>query len=494
MKKILTRFALSTIIVGIVLSCGSNSEESSEAMAEEESAECASKEPDSYAYAIRHSRLTEGDAMTMIMPGDRVGVIKIDEETGANTGKQRVTYEGVTAEMNTSNLAAEGELAVVMSENPVFIYESKESRQTTSTWLNKGNVFKILKDEGQWKQIEIGDNQCNVVKSTGWIIASTGTEYSVDIKYASTAARLQGILTDSRFSEEERVAYLEDLIDLAKNNAPGLVNVINEKIQSFDVVELKVGLDTEELYYYQRTIKFRKQTDDGIELEGQHFKSLLDKLLNSKVSKYERQNWYGGVSEQANPKTAYMVNIMSYVQLGLRQYNRSGVGYDQEEGSDAQERAVFANILYNIDRSPMHIQSLFDNYKELAFSIYPKETYHSTGMNILVDELITLYDQLNRSPRKNELLDSCKAYFASLEYRVEQEEDHVYGNEYGIFYNYLLKEIYNDNGLDIEEFEYSKGGIENLDLWLPSFWYRRYVEGNAPVVYGILKDVQTRYR
>ena len=166
------------------------------------------------------------------------------------------------------------------------------------------------------------------------------------------------------------------------------------------------------------------------------------------------------------------------------QYNPNYTDYyDNNRHATETDRGLALDI-FNISRRPEDLQNLFISYKSLLVATLPPSKYKKYFQRY-VQGLIDVYRHIVMQENYRSVFDDLEKNISILTKQMQDRAGSPYPLSLNPYTTTMFKNLYKD---EVVSFKYV-----DQQLWLHSFWLRRYMEGNMDVVYGILTEIKDIY-
>lgn len=145
----------------------------------------------------------------------------------------------------------------------------------------------------------------------------------------------------------------------------------------------------------------------------------------------------------------------------------------------ANVNSNLAFIIYRMDRSPENVKMMYDKYK--GEIVYLMQAGVISDLHPQIMELIASYDHIVKLPNYQTKIASIQKKITSF------DNEHI--DDKGVSTSYVAQLDQADIYEPIIDTEHIDPRQDGLGVWYYSFWVRRFAEGNAQVVYDILKEL-----
>ena len=229
--------------------------------------------------------------------------------------------------------------------------------------------------------------------------------------------------------------------------------------------------------YWDKLVKNQQATVPKAELINQ----FLNVIVTDKV--------FRGVSVQegSDVRSKYLYDIYLHRRKQIPrayQYNPNYTDYyDNNRHATETDRGLALDI-FNISRRPEDLQNLFISYKSLLVATLPPSTYKKYFQRY-VQGLIDVYRHIVMQENYRSVFDDLEKNISILTKQMQDRAGSPYPLSLNPYTTTMFKNLYKD---EVVSFKYV-----DQQLWLHSFWLRRYMEGNMDVVYGILTEIKDIY-
>ena len=229
--------------------------------------------------------------------------------------------------------------------------------------------------------------------------------------------------------------------------------------------------------YWDKLVKNQQATVPKAELINQ----FLNVIVTDKV--------FRGVSVQegSDVRSKYHYDIYLHRRKQIPrayQYNPNYTDYyDNNRHATETERGLALDI-FNISRRPEDLQNLFISYKSLLVATLPPSTYKKYFQRY-VQGLIDVYRHIVMQENYRSVFDDLEKNISILTKQMQDRAGSPYPGSLNPYTTTMFKNLYKDEVVSFKDVD--------QQLWLHSFWLRRYMEGNMDVVYGILTEIKDIY-
>jgi uncharacterized protein len=229
--------------------------------------------------------------------------------------------------------------------------------------------------------------------------------------------------------------------------------------------------------YWDKLVKNQQATVPKAELINQ----FLNVIVTDKV--------FRGVSVQegSDVRSKYLYDIYLHRRKQIPrayQYNPNYTDYyDNNRHATETERGLALDI-FNISRRPEDLQNLFISYKSLLVATLPPSTYKKYFQRY-VQGLIDVYRHIVMQENYRSVFDDLEKNISILTKQMQDRAGSPYPGSLNPYTTTMFKNLYKDEVVSFKDVD--------QQLWLHSFWLRRYMEGNMDVVYGILTEIKDIY-
>ena len=229
--------------------------------------------------------------------------------------------------------------------------------------------------------------------------------------------------------------------------------------------------------YWDKLVKNQQATVPKAELINQ----FLNVIVTDKV--------FRGVSVQegSDVRSKYHYDIYLHRRKQIPrayQYNPNYTDYyDNNRHATETDRGLALDI-FNISRRPEDLQNLFISYKSLLVATLPPSKYKKYFQRY-VQGLIDVYGHIVMQENYRSVFDDLEKNISILTKQMQDRAGSPYPLSLNPYTTTMFKNLYKD---EVVSFKYV-----DQQLWLHSFWLRRYMEGNMDVVYGILTEIKDIY-
>ena len=193
------------------------------------------------------------------------------------------------------------------------------------------------------------------------------------------------------------------------------------------------------------------------------------------------------VQEGSDVRSKYLYDIYLHRRKQIPrayQYNPNYTDYyDNNRHATETERGLALDI-FNISRRPEDLQNLFISYKSLLVATLPPSTYKKYFQRY-VQGLIDVYRHIVMQENYRSVFDDLEKNISILTKQMQDRAGSPYSLSLNPYTTTMFKNLYKDEVVSFKDVD--------QQLWLHSFWLRRYMEGNMDVVYGILTEIKDIY-
>lgn len=220
--------------------------------------------------------------------------------------------------------------------------------------------------------------------------------------------------------------------------------------------------------YWDKLVKNQQATVPKAELINQFLKVIVTDEGSDVRSKY-LYDIYLHRPKQIPKAYQYNPNYTDY--------------YDNNRHATETDRGLALDI-FNISRRPEDLQNLFISYKSLLVATLPPSKYKKYFQRY-VQGLIDVYGHIVMQENYRSVFDDLEKNISILTKQMQDRAGSPYPLSLNPYTTTMFKNLYKD---EVVSFKYV-----DQQLWLHSFWLRRYMEGNMDVVYGILTEIKDIY-
>ena len=220
--------------------------------------------------------------------------------------------------------------------------------------------------------------------------------------------------------------------------------------------------------YWDKLVKNQQATVPKAELINQFLKVIVTDEGSDVRSKY-LYDIYLHRPKQIPKAYQYNPNYTDY--------------YDNNRHATETDRGLALDI-FNISRRPEDLQNLFISYKSLLVATLPPSKYKKYFQRY-VQGLIDVYRHIIMQENYRSVFDDLEKNISILTKQMQDRAGSPYPLSLNPYTTTMFKNLYKD---EVVSFKYV-----DQQLWLHSFWLRRYMEGNMDVVYGILTEIKDIY-
>ncbi len=376
--------------------------------------------------------------------------------------KEFFNHSGATLE----DYQVEDLLFLSIKENQKEIYEFLSDKvDFTNEPHNVAHLFKLL-EEADWEEEIAKKIQLNTTVGVFYDFFNSNNENkdSKDVLVSLLLRQfpINEIYIGSKYdgySEEEEYEgdepyeeYEEPEMDYESGSFSSMVNLMEERKSSLMISSVSADLDSKKALV----------TFDGDP----------NKLFNSFYQRVFVDNDFEYYGDFQDIRTRYTGTITKRLPMFLPKYSRFSHPYTEEKelrkmyNSDKQ---LFAYLFHRIDRNPLIVKWLWAAWKETIFSNISTKTYFRKGFYDYTEALIKTYDTITSRDNYSDALDQAYQNLATNKC-----------------------ELYLEDCIP-ESIRYYEDGWRTDWMWAPSFWARRFHEGNQEVVYNILKEISAHY-
>ncbi|HZY78412.1 MAG TPA: SH3 domain-containing protein [Cyclobacteriaceae bacterium] len=213
-----------------------------------------------------------------------------------------------------------------------------------------------------------------------------------------------------------------------------------------------------------------------------HATSIVSMLLADLLPRTQGDNQYGYHDEDGTFVNTipteiyfrrYLAALPSYVKVASLS---DAVDWDMEK-KESPEAAFF---LYRMDRSPENLRSLYDRFRPLIENMITSGTLRDIRAE--GNALIKVYDHITSLPNYQKVLSDVTRNATAWDEKHTNDQGRIPGGYAILDKSEVYKPIRLQSVFDAED-------SENKAMWYHTFWVRRFNEGNAQVVYEILKEL-----
>ncbi len=220
-----------------------------------------------------------------------------------------------------------------------------------------------------------------------------------------------------------------------------------------------------------------KINSEGLKKQIQVF--ISTGILNDDIQSF---SFYRPLS---HPRLTYWEYIINQ----LPDFVDYGYHYESYAPDTDEKGKLFAFLAYRINRNPQSIRTLFDFSKSTIYATIDKETYEKKQLGNYTRALIKTYEHWIQFDHYES---DMERIFQEIK---KQDEDATLFCRTPFHYE-ILRPYMNTEVTDefIGSHTYETNGEYSDALWFHTFWIRRQHEGNAAVVYAILKEIEEKYQ
>lgn len=155
------------------------------------------------------------------------------------------------------------------------------------------------------------------------------------------------------------------------------------------------------------------------------------------------------------------------------------------------QNSGFATMIYTMDRSPEHVEFVWDFSKSFLFEKVSKARYEEEQWNWTVDALLETHAALKSGDNLNARLDSLSSALRNVPTDLYEHTQ----NEIALYGPYVPSNVTMRYGDNLENLDGQVMELVNStsSIWFVSFWVRRHREGNVNAVATILEEIQQHY-
>lgn len=191
--------------------------------------------------------------------------------------------------------------------------------------------------------------------------------------------------------------------------------------------------------------------------------------------------------KESYPRLSYWENLVDELPDEFK--GVAGHGYASRTPAHGRLMA----LLHRIDRSPDQLRDLFEQHKSSFYRIITPTAYHRLGFARYTKDLLRAYDHLASHPDYPRVLERVAIELERQDRLTDQEiwKRTFSRTEYSI-------DTFAREGLLVPAL-YQRGRERGAlfagtdTVWFSSFWVRRHLEGNTPVVRSILQEIDAHY-
>lgn len=218
----------------------------------------------------------------------------------------------------------------------------------------------------------------------------------------------------------------------------------------------------------------------------QTFTDLLTRAWTSVFIEHGLQE-FDFYPEESYPRLSYWENLVEELPDELQ--GVAGHGYASRTPAHGRLMA----LMHGIDRSPDQLHELFEQHKSTFYRIVTPAVYHRLGFDRYTKGLLRAYDYLASHPDYPRVLERVAI---ELEHQDRLPDKKIWARS--VSRTVYSIDTFAREGLLLPTLY--EGGQERGVLfagtdtvWFSSFWVRRHLEGNTPIVRAILQEIDAHY-
>ena len=482
MKKILLLLSISAFTIVLMLNYSCKGKDKGGSGADSTAVDVSSEEPEIASYclwkevSIRDTIGSKGKWLATVYLAEKVEYIT---QAVDSSDKKLPVYvkirliDGKEGWLKSDFVAVNQKIGALTESTPMYSRPTLTSK--TDKEFSQMDIVAVVSEQDDWLEVK-GKPKGSTWFQTKWIKNDKLTYDKTDLAVAVFALRA--------FDQKDQEKQKEELNSILENpdfESSMFISEIYNMLNDASMERLEIDFSNfpssrtdelmEDFAFSEVNLK-----DGWATIEGENMKDLVNEVVRKLTSAFDFNIFDSDLSRiKINYLSKFYLVLPNFIPAADRNASYWN-GYIENPSSESQ---LLAFLVYRLDRSSSNIKRLYDKYKDYAYNIVDYDMYYSTNIHSTVNDLLITYNYIiSFDDYKTKLKDIYNEAKSKNAQAIEE------GDEYG----YSL-----DSQWDLYQPIFNNDAEYYDQMWMLSFWVRRFAEDNMETVHSILEDIQNYY-